>query len=305
MKRLICMTALLAALCAPAQAAEGLTVEEAAQIILDYHGVVTDMEVSGYLTLDAEVMTREAAVTAVVRSFGVYPADEPDYIWADEEEQGEQYRPYIDYARRMGITDGVGGDRFAPGSPVTEWALRAMLERADGIEPVYPMVYSKPLCRLLSADMQQGLSKAPACLLASFYAEGREIRVRSSPIRRDGEIYAGWIWFDGDILLAANRPGKVYRCQEWTTLHEMGHYLAVKTGLMRRSTVPEELAWLISEEGDYCDTGDHEYLAESFAKYILWPEEMAENAPVTYQHIEMCLREIADRLAHGTCAPEQ
>ena len=49
------------------------------------------MDVSSYLTLDAETMTREAAVTAVVRSFGVYPADEADYVWADEGAQGEQY----------------------------------------------------------------------------------------------------------------------------------------------------------------------------------------------------------------------
>ena len=115
--------------------------DEAIDIILEHHVVETDMDVADYLTLDAETMTREAAVTAVVRSFGVYPADEADYVWADEGAQGEQYRPYIDYARRVGITVGVGENRFAPDRPVTVWELRTMLERADGIEPEYPLSY--------------------------------------------------------------------------------------------------------------------------------------------------------------------
>ena len=92
MKRLICTMAVLLALCVPALAAGSLSMDEAMGIILDHHGVVTDMDVADYLTLDAdtETMTREAAVTAVVRSFGVYPADEHDYGWSDEDEQEEQ-----------------------------------------------------------------------------------------------------------------------------------------------------------------------------------------------------------------------
>ena len=81
-----------------------MSMDEAMCIILDHHGVETEMDVADYLTLDAETMTREAAVAAVVRSYGVYPVDEPDYVWSDEEEQDEAYRPYIDYAHRMGIT---------------------------------------------------------------------------------------------------------------------------------------------------------------------------------------------------------
>ena len=66
-----------------------MSMDEAMGIILDHHGVETGMQIADYLTLDAEEMTREAAVTAVVRSFGVYPADEPDHLWADEAEQSE------------------------------------------------------------------------------------------------------------------------------------------------------------------------------------------------------------------------
>ena len=107
--KLFLFLAVCAALCAPVHAEDnGLSMDEDMDIILEHHGVVTDMDVADYLTLDAEEMTREAAVTAVVRSFGVYPADEPDYVWADEDEQDEAYRPYIAYAKRMGITVGVG-----------------------------------------------------------------------------------------------------------------------------------------------------------------------------------------------------
>ena len=130
MKRLICTVSVLLALCVPARAADSLSMDEATGIILDHHGVETEMNVSSYLTLDAEAMTREAAVTAVVRSYGVYPVDETDYMWVDEEEQDEAYRPYIDYAQRMGITAGVGGNRFAPTRPVTAWELRTKIGRA-------------------------------------------------------------------------------------------------------------------------------------------------------------------------------
>lgn len=158
MKRLICTMAVLLALCVPARADGGLSMDEAMDIILAHHGVETEIDVSGYLTLDAEAMTREAAVTAVVRSYGVYPVDEPDYMWVDEEEQDEVYRPYIDYAKCMGITVGIGDGCFAPKQSVTEWELRTMLDRADGIEPEYPLHYESPICKLLSADIQRGLS---------------------------------------------------------------------------------------------------------------------------------------------------
>ena len=140
--KLFLLLAILALLCVPAYAEDsGLSMDEAMEIILEHHSVEADMDVADYLTLDAEVMTREAAVTAVVRSFGVYPADEQDYVWSDEEEQDEVYRPYIDYAQRMGITAGVGGNRFAPTRPVPAWELRTMMARADGIEPKYELKY--------------------------------------------------------------------------------------------------------------------------------------------------------------------
>ena len=59
MRRFICTAVVLLVLCVPTRADDGLSMDEAMDIILSHHGVVTDMDVTDYLTLDAEAMTRE------------------------------------------------------------------------------------------------------------------------------------------------------------------------------------------------------------------------------------------------------
>ena len=299
---LFLLLAVLALLCVPAYAEDsGLSMDEAMEIILEYHGVDTDMDVSGYLTLDSDAMTREAAVTAVVRSYGVYPVDEPDYVWADEVEQSEAYRPYIDYARRMGITVGVGENQFAPKQLVTEWELRTMLERADGIEPEYPLSYESPICKLLSAGIQRGLSLVPDFLVDKFYQEGRSTHVTGNPIIMSNgthlpDQYVGWIQYDGDVWISVEVGNAPYWYQYEAAIHELGHYLGYRTALLDRNRVPEERDWLIRRYRPYCNENNHEFFADSFVAYILWPEEMADNAPTVYQHIETCLHEMKSDL---------
>lgn len=301
MKRFICATAVLLALCVPARADDGLSMDEAMDIILAHHGVETEIDVSGYLTLDAEAMTREAAVTAVVRSFGVYPADEPDYVWADDAEQDEAYRPYIDYAQRMGITEGVGGNRFAPARPVTAWELRTMLDRADGIQPEYPLVYDAPVYQLLSAETQRGLSLIPDFLVDKFYQEGRVIHATGTPIILPNgfslsDQYVGWIQYEGDVWISVECDGKPCSYQDRTSIHELGHYLGYRTALLDRNRVPEERDWLTRRYRPYCNENNHEFFADSFTAYILWPAELQENAPTVYAHIEACLHEMEGRM---------
>ena len=300
MKRFICTVTVLLALCVPIRAEDsGLSMDEAMDIILTHHGVETEIDVSGYLTLDAETMTREAAVTAVVRSYGVYPVDEPDYVWVDEAEQAEIYRPYIDYAQRMGITAGVGGNRFGPDRPVTEWELRAMLDRAEGIQPEYPLVYDAPVYQLLSAETQRGLSLAPDFLVDRFYQEGRVIHAAGNPIvmpngsHLSGQ-YAGFIQFDGDVWLSVEVGNAPYWYQYEAAIHELGHYLGYRTALLDRNRVPEERDWLIRRYRPYCNENNHEFFADSFTAYILWPAELQENAPTVYAHIEACLHDLEE-----------
>ena len=281
-------------LCIPAHAEDNLSVNEVMNIILDRHGVESEMDVSDYLTMHAYTMTREVAVTAVVRSYGVYPADEPDYVWADEEEQDETYKPYIDYARRMGITLGVGGNSFAPERLVTEWELRTMLDRADGIQPEYPLSYESPIYRLLSAETQRGLSLIPDFLMDKFYKEDRAIHAVGNPIVMPNGShlpyrYAGWIQYEGDMWLSVEADGEPYWYQYRAVIHEIGHYLGHRTELLDRNSVPDERDWLIHRYRRYCDESNHEFFADSFVAYILWPDEMKANAPTVYQHIEKCL----------------
>ena len=40
----------------------------------------------------------------------------------------------------------------------------------------------------------------------------------------------------------------------------------------------------------------HGVVTDSFVAYILWPEEMAANAPTVYRHIETCLHEMKSDL---------
>ena len=300
--KLFLFLAVLALLCVPAYAeGSGLSMDEAVDIILSHHGVETEMDVSDYLTLDAETMTREAAVAAVVRSYGVYPADEPDYVWVDEAEQAEIYRPYIDYAQRMGITTGVGGNRFAPTRPVTAWELRTMLARAVGIEPKYPLYYASPICKLLSADIQRGLSVVPAFLVDSFYGEGRTITAATNPIVLDDrdtlpERYIGWIFYEGDMWLAVTYRGHPCYDQDMAAIHELGHYLGHRTKLLNRYSVAEERDWLMEFFRDYCNESNHEFFADGFVAYILWAEDLEANAPTVYQHIGRCLHEMKSDL---------
>lgn len=300
--KLFLFLAVCAALCVPIQAEDsGLSMDEAMDIILSHHGVETEMDVSSYLTLDAETMTREAAVTAVVRSYGVYPVDEPDYVWADEVEQSEAYRPYIDYAQRMGITVGVGENQFAPKQLVTEWELRAMLDRAEGIQPEYPLVYDAPVYQLLSAGTQRGLSLVPDFLVGMFYQEGRGIHAAGNPIvmpngsHLSGQ-YAGFIQFNGDVWLSVEVGNAPYWYQYEAAIHELGHYLGYRTALLDRNRVPEERDWLIRRYRPYCNENNHEFFADSFTAYILWPAELQENAPTVYAHIEACLHEMEGRM---------
>lgn len=300
-------------LCVPAQAQDYLSIEEAIDIILDYHNIETDITgIADYLTIDAEnaVMTREIAVTAIIRSFGIYPANELNHVWADEMEQDQQYQSYIDYALRTGITKGTGNNYFAPKRPVTEKELRIMLERttmlenANEIELTYELIYANSLYKSLSADYQYGLSLCPDYLVDRFYKEGKTITVSTDPITLpDGsnlpKKYAGYIYYNRGIWLIALDNGEPYNYQDETIVHEIGHFLCYKTESINRKSVPDELDWLIHRYRQYCDENNAEFFADSFVAYIFWNEEMKENMPITYQHITNCLKMMEINYDHG------
>ena len=178
-----------------------------------------------------------------------------------------------------------------------------MLDRADGIEPKYKLKYdSSPICKLLSADIQRGLSMSPAFLVDSFYSEGRTITATTNPIVLDdgdtlSERYIGWIWYEGDMWLAVTCRGHPCYDQDMAAIHELGHYLGHRTKLLNRYSVAAERDWLMEFFRDYCNESSHEFFADSFVAYILWPEEMAANAPTVYRHIETCLHDLMEEVS--------
>ena len=98
------------------------------------------------------------------------------------------------------------------------------------------------------------------------------------------------------MWLSVECDGEPYSHQDRTVIHEIGHYLGHRTALLDRNTVPEEREWLICRYRKYCNENNHEFFADSFVAYILWPEEMAANAPTVYQHIGRCLHEMKSDL---------
>lgn len=176
-----------------------------------------------------------------------------------------------------------------------------MLERADGIEPEYPLSYESPICKLLSADIQRGLSMAPTFIVDGFYGEGRTITATTNPIVRDDgavlpERCIGWIWYEGDMWITIDCHGHPCYDQCIAVIHELGHYLGHRTKLLNRYSVAAERDWLMEFFRYYCNESNHEFFADSFVVYILWPEEMAANAPTIYRHIETCLHEMKSDL---------
>ena len=138
---------------------------------------------------------------------------------------------------------------------------------------------------------------APAFIVDRFYAEGRTITATTNPIVRDDgavlpERYIGWIWYEGDMWIAVDCHGHPCYEQTMTALHELGHYLGHRTRLLNRCSVAPERDWLMEFFRDYCDESNHEFFADSFVVYILWPEEMEANAPTVYRHIETCMRKM-------------
>lgn len=56
-------------------------------------------------------------------------------------------------------------------------------------------------------------------------------------------------------------------------------YLGHRTALLDRNTVPEEREWLICRYRKYCNENNHEFFADSFVAYILWPEGWQPTRP--------------------------
>lgn len=73
-------------------------------------------------------LTRAMFVTILGRMAGVDSAKYPGVSFTDVE-KGSWYAPYVEWAVKTGVTQGVGGSKFAPNTPVTREQMAALIIR--------------------------------------------------------------------------------------------------------------------------------------------------------------------------------
>lgn len=73
-------------------------------------------------------LTRAMFVTVLGRLAGVDPAGYPGVSFSDSS-PGSYYAPYVEWAAKNGIVNGVGGSRFAPNREITREAMATIIAR--------------------------------------------------------------------------------------------------------------------------------------------------------------------------------
>ena len=136
---------------------------------------------------------------------------------------------------------------------------------------------------IIHDGVKSGVSKVPACVAQRFSAEGRVVRVTDGRIEVNGTLIRepynviGFCYVNGDIYISTHWDySDAYF--EYVVLHEFGHYLDFST---------RSCEWN-KEEG--------ERFADSFAAYILRPEELRADDPAIYVEIERRLHEMKSDL---------
>ena len=136
---------------------------------------------------------------------------------------------------------------------------------------------------IIRDGVKSGGARVPACVARRFSAEGRVVRVTDGRIEVKGTLIRepynviGFCYVNGDIYISTHWDySDAYF--EYVVLHEFGHYLDFST---------RSCEWN-KEEG--------ERFADSFAAYILRPEELRADDPAIYVEIERRLHEMKSDL---------
>lgn len=136
---------------------------------------------------------------------------------------------------------------------------------------------------IIHDGVKSGVAKVPACVAQRFSAEGRVVRVTDGRIEVKGTLIRepynviGFCYVNGDIYISTHWDySDAYF--EYVVLHEFGHYLDYITSHDQWTDPPP--------------MEERERFADSFAAYILRPEELRANDPEAYGRIERCLREM-------------
>lgn len=250
-----------------------------------------------------ETINREYAIYVILRGLGITAANEDDYVWADEQEQFEEYRPYIDMALRHGITSGIGDNVYGPKEIIPVGQFIALLNNAievqDELEIGFPIRCESTLAKLTSSNVMEGIMMVPEHVRDSFLANGWTYTIIDFPfhrgingMRRD-QLAGLTMYGEHTIEQVSWLDNYKGYYQLITAIHEFGHYVH-EAAVMRipSSVIEEESAWLISQCGRYCMTNQNEFFAEAFVEYITNMEEFKSNCPRSSEYIEKALNRI-------------
>ena len=140
MKRLFTLLLALALACGvlllPAQAADPVTAQGAAQLLYDlglFRGTGVKADGSPEFDLD-RAPTRAEAVTMLVRLLGAEDDATKTVQPTPFTDVPEWARPYVGYAYKQGLTNGISADRFGSDSPVTAAQYLTFVLRAMGYQ---------------------------------------------------------------------------------------------------------------------------------------------------------------------------
>ena len=136
---------------------------------------------------------------------------------------------------------------------------------------------------IIHDGVKSGVAKVPACVAQRFSAEGRVVRVTDGRIEVKGTLIRepynviGFCYVNGDIYISTHWDySDAYF--EYVVLHEFGHYLDYTTSPDQWANPPP--------------VEERERFADSFAAYILRPEELEANDPAICAEIERRLNEM-------------
>ena len=243
-------------------------------------------------------LTREEALTYIIQSFGVAPLNEPDHIWADEESILFEYRPYIDYAYRLGITSGTGNNYFSPKSLITDSQFLTLLTNAHNIKeeliPTFNMTYESGYSQIASYKCQESMFQMPIEIINLFDRLGWTLNIKDYQLyNSSGE--AEPLWAGVTTYTYKKIDIKVAYLMDTTLIHEFGHFVQDVTDTDIKMEMNEEVDSLVSIAGTYCTTNDHEYFAEAFQAYYTKNAKLLKHCPKTYKVVEEAINKVITR----------
>ena len=145
----------------------------------------------------------------------------------------------------------------------------------------------------LQAYMDERLALVPQNVLAAMSEDGWQVVLTTENL---SERYFQGIYSTvnavTDSTIKTIWINKTQRAITKSTLHEVGHYLDYKFGIINRSQDFQSIYEaekanfkVVGGSATYARSSSQEYFGEAFQQCILYPESMQTNAPMTYAFI--------------------